>query len=1208
MLHVMNAMRQALIWGCAYVCWLGCPAVRAAYVPGTTNLVYADGATGASYLLYLPTVYDSNSPPPLMLYFDPGANSGYGMQKLQPSCEAAGWVLACANGLGNTAIANEDIVTREIMDDVRQRIPHDRRRFYLAGLSGGAWRANSVAREYWNEAAGLLLMGCWIGDYDDYTVFPDRLAVARVNGLDDICAIASEPEDLVYYTQTMVRVHDVHFAGGHEIGPTNAISEALDWLDEDFTNVGESYIPGNFDAEASSLVANAQTAWNASNYNLVVSNVVATMHRYPMSSSIREAEQLLFLVFTNETLRSGVHFDPEPSEAWSISWMLMQRGLGTDAYFPVYFAQAYFEAAIQACPTNARALAECAHQILNDAARNRREWPRAAELAESAFQLKTNHWRAPYVQYELAERMGDMRGALSWLQESTDRMPGYLGNDALSLKYLECEDSEARYAGYVAQIQSIPLPEDFELLPMKWNVAGKRGWMVPWGQANNQTQVVHNGLCAMSITGRESLAFLNCSERTNEVAWIDFYAQPHLGGSDSTNLLPPQATTVFYVQSNGLIRVYDGTASNWTTLANAPIPGGQWSRISIRADCLDQEWSIRLNDVEVGSGLGFAHSNAVFSGMYFLHDGDSPTVLDDLTISTNEPLADADRDGLPDAWEELYGLNLADPSDSGLDPDRDLYANYEEYRLGTSPKEWNAPPVPSDFATVMTFFDPDLPINTLLPTNHLHRHHRLEGDVPLVATNDLSIYFTTSSDGANPHDTWISSGTTAGSLPLGGVVEKLTSGYFSSDQAVYIQGPFNALYHVILDESTGEFSLEWGGFHDADGDTMMDELETFYTGSPTALTPYGNPDGDAYPNLVEYLRNTSPLSHDPYSGYSTVSLATSFNGWSTTQNYMTPVGDHVWRYYLGNNNGTYEFKFVANSSWAVNWGDNHQATTNVSFRDVADVGGANIILNLTNSAYLTLVFNDLTRRYAFVSEVHDADRDGIPDAWEAARYTNIWWYGTSSDPDGDGWVNVAEYLEDTDPFVKNTGMSTNASVCVVGSFSGWNTALNPMEPAGNHLWKLDLAFTNLAGAEFKFVANGSWSTAWGASNSASFALPLQGMGNPQGGSPNFKPAAPLDGVYRFTFNEACALCTLDYAPGYILHQTPEWTVISTNRALVLKWLSSSDRYYSLYRYTNLLTEPELLGAYIPATPPLNVITQAIDPELRLGIFQIRLEE
>ena len=1197
---VLNAMRQALIWVCALSCWLGCPNAQAAYVPGTTNFVYADGVTGASYMLYLPTSYSSNNLPPLMLYFDPGSDSGYGLRKLQPSCEAAGWVLACANGLGNTAIPDEAIVQREIMDDVRRRLPYDRRRFYLAGLSGGSWRANSAAREYWDEATGLLLFGCWIGDYDDYTIFPDRLAVARVNGLDDTTKIAREPKDLVYYTQTLVRVHDVHFDGGHEIGPTNSISEAMAWLEEDFDTIGESYIPANFEAAASAMVAVAQAAWDAENYDFVVSNAAVAMLRYPMSSSVREAERLLFLVCTNETLRAGVSLDLDPAEVWPLSRMLMERGFGTDTYFPAYFATAYFEAAIRACPTNALALAECAHQILNDPARTRQEWPRAEILAENAILLKTNHWRGPYVQYELAAQMGDTRGALFHLQATIDRLLD-VGYDTRPRIYSTCVDIETRYEEYVAQIQSLPIPEDFERLPMDRSVGGRRGWMAPWGQARNQTQTVHNGLCALSITGRQSLAFLNCAERTNEAVWIDFYAQPSLGGGDVTNPLPPLATAAFYVQSNGLLRVYDGTASNWTTLAHTPILTGQWSRISIRADCGSQQWSIRLNDVAAGSGLGFAHSNAVFSGIYFLHDGDEPTILDSLTISTNEPLADADRDGLPDAWEEAYELNPVDPSDSGLDPDVDLYANHEEYRLGTSPNEWNAPPATTTGA-MMTRSDASMLSGELIKTNYLHRHHRWEGDVMLVATNQAMPYFMTWSD----LDTlwWGAEEAVTLSPPCLGVAKQ----DYSYVDNLTVQGPLNALYHVMLDESTGEFSIEWAGFNDADGDAMMDEWEMYYTGNANGLTPYGNPDQDAYPNLVEYFGGTNPRGRDPYSGYSAVSMAGSFNDWSTTRHYMNLLGDHVWQYSLWRSSTTSTFKFVANSSWDVNWGENHQLSSTVSFRDTADFNGGNITLITTTSAYIKITFNDLTRKYAAISRTHDSDGDGIPDDWEVAHYTNIWIYGASSDPDGDGWVNVAEYLEDTDPFVANAVVMTNASISVVGNFSGWNTAANLMQPAGNHLWHLDMAFTNLAGAEFKFVANGSWATAWGAPNSSSFALPLQAMGNALGGSPNFKSSEPLDGVYRFTFNEAASLCTLDYAPRYILHQEPEWMAISTNRALVLKWLSSSDQMYSLYRYTNLLAAPELLGTYIPATPPLNVITQAIDPELRLGIFQIRLEE
>ena len=136
-------------------------------------------------------------------------------------------------------------------------------------------------------------------------------------------------------------------------------------------------------------------------------------------------------------------------------------------------------------------------------------------------------------------------------------------------------DIESRYEIHTNQIPSVPVVEDIERLPMNWNVANKNGWAAPWGELNSQTQVVHNGLCALSFTGRESLVFLNCGERTNETLWVDFYLQPARAESVYDYPLPPRATTVFYVQSNGYLCVYDGAITNWVTLVHAAIPTGE---------------------------------------------------------------------------------------------------------------------------------------------------------------------------------------------------------------------------------------------------------------------------------------------------------------------------------------------------------------------------------------------------------------------------------------------------------------------------------------------------------------------------------------------------------------------------------------------------------------------------------------------------------
>ena len=48
-------------------------------------------------------------------------------------------------------------------------------------------------------------------------------------------------------------------------------------------------------------------------------------------------------------------------------------------------------------------------------------------------------------------------------------------------------------------------------------------------------------------------------------------------------------------------------------------------------------------------------------------------------------LADADHDGMADAWELIYRLSPSNSADALLDPDQDGYSNLEEYRAGTDP-------------------------------------------------------------------------------------------------------------------------------------------------------------------------------------------------------------------------------------------------------------------------------------------------------------------------------------------------------------------------------------------------------------------------------------------------------------------------------------------------------------------------------------------
>ncbi|MGZ8940037.1 MAG: lamin tail domain-containing protein, partial [Limisphaerales bacterium] len=49
------------------------------------------------------------------------------------------------------------------------------------------------------------------------------------------------------------------------------------------------------------------------------------------------------------------------------------------------------------------------------------------------------------------------------------------------------------------------------------------------------------------------------------------------------------------------------------------------------------------------------------------------------------PTLDSDGDGMPDAWEDTYGLNRLSAADALLDSDGDGMSNLDEYRAGTNP-------------------------------------------------------------------------------------------------------------------------------------------------------------------------------------------------------------------------------------------------------------------------------------------------------------------------------------------------------------------------------------------------------------------------------------------------------------------------------------------------------------------------------------------
>ncbi|MGK0188774.1 MAG: hypothetical protein ACI9R3_004588 [Verrucomicrobiales bacterium] len=63
-----------------------------------------------------------------------------------------------------------------------------------------------------------------------------------------------------------------------------------------------------------------------------------------------------------------------------------------------------------------------------------------------------------------------------------------------------------------------------------------------------------------------------------------------------------------------------------------------------------------------------------------------------IDLELQEPMIDSDGDGMPDWWEQKYGLDPESAGDSRLDLDGDGLSNGEEYLAGLSPEEDNRQP------------------------------------------------------------------------------------------------------------------------------------------------------------------------------------------------------------------------------------------------------------------------------------------------------------------------------------------------------------------------------------------------------------------------------------------------------------------------------------------------------------------------------------
>lgn len=180
-----------------------------------------------SYALYLPANYTSAKTWPIVYAFDPAARGDLPVELMKDAAEHFGYIVVGSNNSRNGPSQAEAEAAQAMFADTHTRFAIDNHRVYLAGFSGGARLAASLAQRC-RCAAGVFLNGAGFS-VSSPPVAENKFAVfSAVGTLDfnypEVVSLDAKLASLQYPH------HLRRFEGPHQWAPSNAADEALAWF------------------------------------------------------------------------------------------------------------------------------------------------------------------------------------------------------------------------------------------------------------------------------------------------------------------------------------------------------------------------------------------------------------------------------------------------------------------------------------------------------------------------------------------------------------------------------------------------------------------------------------------------------------------------------------------------------------------------------------------------------------------------------------------------------------------------------------------------------------------------------------------------------------------------------------------------------------------------------------------------------------------
>jgi hypothetical protein len=364
-------------------------------------------------------------------------------------------------------------------------------------------------------------------------------------------------------------------------------------------------------------------------------------------------------------------------------------------------------------------------------------------------------------------------------------------------------------------------------------------------------------------------------------------------------------------------------------------------------------------------------------------------------LNTKSVVPDSNGNGLPDWWENLYGLT-GSSADPNSDPDADGASNSTEFQQGTNPNEVEngmlSSSVSSPFVVLTRTFQDSFRVDTDgdgLP-DWWELKYKLN---PKVIDSDSDV----DADGVSALSEFL-----AGRDP-------------NIDDLVRETASLSSIF--ALNTSTPRL--------DTDNDSLPDWWELRYGLNEKLPNGLEDLDGDGATNFEEYARGTNPTQPDNFSLMS-----------SSSAYFRVDTGGMQISYWqdsdLDGMPDWWELRYALNIHLNDS-GDNPDHDLYTNFQEFSFGSRPNLYDSQRPEDTASALFVVNTG-----GSLIDSDRDGLPDAWETFHFGSLE-MSPNNDSDGDGLTNLDEYLAGTNPTDSSSSLKGFIGNSANGIQISWST-------------------------------------------------------------------------------------------------------------------------------------------------------------------------